>query len=135
MRLCEAAGTQKQLQGGAEWHPAVEEMGQTHPPSLPTGSILGLPTLSEISCDCGVIKCHNGLRAMQDRANWSKKYCYLAKPEGLRFGAESFVLQEYNLLLLILLSSSILMLTRCTEVIPCQRMEHRRPRISTLYKA
>lgn len=32
VRLCEAAGTQKQLQGGAGWQPAVEEMGQTHPP-------------------------------------------------------------------------------------------------------
>lgn len=87
----------------------MEEMRQTHPPSLPTGSILDLPTLSEISC------------------------YYLAKPEGLRLGAESFVLQKYNLL--ILPSSSILMLARCTEVKTCQRVDHRRPRISTLYKA
>lgn len=78
-------------------------------------------------------KCHGGLMAMQNRASWSRKYCYLAKPAGLKFGAESFLLQD--LLLLTLPSSSILMLTRCPEMVPCERVEHRRPWISTLYKA
>lgn len=44
-----------------------------NPPTFPLHTLHPwLAPLSEISCDPGVVKCHNGLMAMQDRANWSK---------------------------------------------------------------
>lgn len=59
---CGAAGTRKQLQGGAGWHPAVEKRGAkphtfTSPGAGPQAlSILGLSLLPETSCDPGVMK-------------------------------------------------------------------------------
>lgn len=49
-QLCEAAGTQKQLQGGAGWHPAMEKSGASPPTFASLGAAPQAPSFACLHC-------------------------------------------------------------------------------------